>query len=155
MRQYAGADWLEKTWSYRKPRKLTAFARLVADIIGAVWKGIYHLDYGKTLRENFEFDERMVQLILPRTISTYDFSDLTELVILCSAYSVRLEICPHNFNYLKLYFHRRQPPRRNDSVSERHPNIAQVCRRMEIKPSKFYKLPEPEKIDAPAEKAPV
>lgn len=155
MKQYAGADWLDKLRQRINLPPLTPLGRVVTEILGAVYRGIYHLDSGEKLRKKFVDHGYYVEVILPRSMSTYDFSELTELVILCHAYSVRLEICPHTFRDLKLMFHQRKPPQPKDEVHMRHPSLSAVLKRMEIKPSKFYKLPEPEKIDAPAEKAPV
>lgn len=152
MREYAGADWLEQMRKNRGGyQPLTPFARLVADILGAVYRGIYHIDSGQTLRENFVDDGSVngVFVTLHRSPSTYDFSELTELVILCHAYSVRLEISARTVGYLQFRFHRRQPPKDDDQLWQRHPNIMQACERIGIDPTKFYKLPEKENAAEP------
>jgi len=150
MREYAGADWLEQMRKNRGYQPLTTFGRLVAEILGAVYRGIYHIDSGQTLRDNFIDDGIVngVSVTMHRTPSTYDFSELTELVILCHAYSVRLEISARTVGYLTFRFHRRQPPKEGDQLWQRHPSLAQACERLQIDPAKFYCLPKAKNDDA-------
>jgi hypothetical protein len=57
------------------------------------------------------------------TLSTYDFSLLTRMVLLCHDRCVRGEIMPSGPGRLKFAFHKRQ---RDGRMFERHPTIEEV-----------------------------
>lgn len=112
--QFAGAEWLKKAY----PKKeVSPLGLKVADILGFVFKGLYHLG---NLPKIEWADPYSIVVPLRRSLSTYDFSDLSQLVIVCHDECVRLEISAHTFQHLKLMFHQRQ---REGGINERHPTI--------------------------------
>ncbi|MCK5344001.1 MAG: hypothetical protein KAR20_11385 [Candidatus Heimdallarchaeota archaeon] len=60
------------------------------------------------------------------SFSTYDFSHLTEMVLLCHERCIRGEILPSGPGRLKLVFHKRHA--REGRMSERHPTIEEVLK---------------------------
>lgn len=118
--EYAGHDWVEASLKI----ELTVFQKRVADIIGFVWRGIYHLP-AKRLRAAFEIPPAWdgVELLVFDELSTWDFNKLTELVVLCHDQCIRLSVGPANPRYLRLLFH---PREREGSTSQRHPTIEQA-----------------------------
>jgi hypothetical protein len=56
-------------------------------------------------------------------VSTYDFANLTALVLLAHKFFVRVEIEPVSFKYLRVICHQRQPKVEGDKSSERHPSL--------------------------------
>ena len=85
--KYRGAGWLV---SAHLKRPLTAFERLVADMIGQVERGIYHLSGRELKLSRWEGDR--VHLVLFQDLSTYDGIDLAEYVGLCHLFAVRMDI---------------------------------------------------------------
>lgn len=113
---YRGADWLKMQLSY-KGRTPSSFGEQLADLLGNLFKGIYHIDE-YVLRKSVKWeDDQFIQMPLGRELSTWDSSDLTELVLRCHAEGIRLEIttCRYSVKYdgrswkqtgLLLKFHR-------------------------------------------------
>lgn len=115
---FAGADWLEQ-----QGKELSDHGRRVADIVGAVYRGIYHIER-PVLRADWS-DPLMVELVLPGELATFDFPHLTELLVLCHDACIRLSISPYMRN-LRLMFHPRQG--RTGRMSKRHPTIEDATR---------------------------
>jgi hypothetical protein len=111
--KYAGADWLTKSYPNLKPSPL---GLKVADILGLVWNGLYHMDTKKVKWEN----PYCIEVNIFEPLSTFDWNALTELVILCHDQMIRFTVQPCNMRYIKLLFHQRQ---REGSFCERHPTI--------------------------------
>lgn len=55
--------------------------------------------------------------------STYDFNQLTRLVLMAHEKAIRVSIAPHTFNSVKLIIHKRQREGRYD---QKHPTIEQA-----------------------------
>lgn len=117
--QHSGADWLASALHV----ELTPLARKVADILGIVWRGIYHIDQ-KDLGAGNWTDPYFVTVRIYGDLSTYDFSRLTELVVLCHDGAIRLDISPRGMRHLELMFHQRE---REGSPSQRHPTLEQAA----------------------------
>lgn len=115
MDKYSGADWIEKSLK----QELSPLGREVADILGQVWRGIYHLE--KQIRKVDWANTFWITINIYGDLSTYDFSRLTELVVLCHDRMLRLEISPCNFRYLTLIFHQRM--NRDGMIGERMPTM--------------------------------
>lgn len=114
--QWAGADWLERSLKVQ----LSPLGRKVGDILGIVFRGIYHLR-DRDLRATEWGCDWCIQIRLPRDLATWDGWELTALVVLCHDGGIRLEISAHTFNHLKLMFHQRES--REGGMSERLPSI--------------------------------
>ena len=113
---YAGADWIEASLK----RECSPFGRLVADLLGVVFVGIYHLDDRALLRADWA-NHRRIELTIGWTdLATYDGARLTQLVILAHDAAVRFSIAPCNPRYLRLIFH---PRSRGGDMAARHATI--------------------------------
>ena len=113
-------DWLFARVAW--VRKL----RDVANILGIVWSGIYHIDTND-LRKVEWTNDRFMSLRIYGELATWDFSQLTHLVVLCHDHCVRLSISGRAKNYLELMFHRRQ---RDGGVAQRHPTMEEAILRI-------------------------
>lgn len=114
----------------RKPRKdtekgygaapdtLTPMQRKVFDILGMVGGGIYNAP--------IVWDAIVWRwgdgIAIPwrGSMSTFDFRELSMLVLLCHEARIRCEIRPHGFHYLMLTFFQKS---HEGSMAARHPNI--------------------------------
>jgi hypothetical protein len=93
--RYAGADWIAANYKLNgEPLPLSPLGRKVAEIVGAVVRGIYHIEqYTADVDwSNERFIEIRTHNSFLANISTYDCSALTELVVLCHDAAIRLEI---------------------------------------------------------------
>lgn len=101
--RFCGADWLEPALK-RRGKTISPFGRRVADILGQVVQGIYHIeeealaadwsrDYCVTLKVRGGYLGR---------VCTWDGNLMTILVVACHDAAVRLDIGPANIGY-KLY----------------------------------------------------
>ena len=116
--KYAGADWLMKSYPGLKPSPL---GLKVADILGMVWNGLYHID-PRIIKKTLWDDPYCISVNIMQSLSTCDFNELTELVILCHDETIRLNISP-SMRYIRLLFHQRT---REGSFVERHPTIEEA-----------------------------
>ncbi len=116
---YAGKEWLAESLGITE---LSPLGEKVADLLGDWKAGIYHLDQGAMKRVEWK-DPRWMSIVLHGSLSTFDFDDLTRLVILCHARCVRLEIRPCTPRYLRFCFQERQ---RAGNYYERHPTMEQA-----------------------------
>lgn len=122
MTKYAGADWIENLLKHRKPDvKLSRLGRDVADFLGELYYGIYHLDPKALSKAEWNADHTMSVVIGWRADwSTYDFDYLTRLVFLAHHMCLRVELKPVAPNHMRVYFSRRQ---RGGRFHERHPDL--------------------------------
>ncbi len=144
---YAGAEWLEgtKRWikgsrklgtkGHYEPIALSELGALVADILGFVYRGVYHIS-DDVLRPSVKWDDDyVIQVKLYRDLATWDRNDLTELVILCHDCRVRLSlgIAPR---MIELTFDARSS---EGGISQGHPTIEEaiesVRARVELVPA--------------------
>ena len=120
MAGYAGADWVEKSYG----KKCSPLGRKVADILGNVYLGIYHMHDMDPIgfeRIDWEDDHHIVvQIAENGGLATADMPRLTNLVIACHDAAVRCEISPFSQKRLELMFHQRK---RTGGMGERHPTI--------------------------------
>lgn len=118
-KKYAGADHQEWRWQ-RDGITPSPFGRQVADILGQVWRGIYHMDDRAIERADWA-NKHSIRVNIYGSLDTYDFDYLTRLVILCHDHCIRLEIIPSGPRGLGLCFSARTC--RRGSVSRRHPTM--------------------------------
>ena len=98
--RFAGSDWLKEAGVKTSP-----LGTDVADIVGQVWRGIYHLpDISK---RNWSAKSE-IKLPVRGSLATFDGAKLTELVVLCHDSCIRMEIAPCNGRCLYLSFTRRE-----------------------------------------------
>ncbi len=119
--KYAGADWVEL--SLKVP--MSPFGKKVADILGQVWRGIYHLHQGSTNLCKVDWtDDRYIRITVTGELATFDSQHLTELVLAAHDSCVRVSVGACNMQRLHLYFSRRTA--RKGDLYSRHPTIEQA-----------------------------
>lgn len=117
--KHAGADWVES--ALRKP--LSPFGRQVADLLGYLYAGIYHIEHA-VQKVDWSNDRYIVLKIgTEASLATWDFNYLTTLVLLCHRMAIRCEVSPCNPQKITLHFHKRQ---RTGGMAERHPTIEEA-----------------------------
>ncbi len=98
--KYQGAEWIER----QKLGPLSELGQTVADILGYVFRGIYHIEF-RYLKE-VEWDKLETMTIrLRRGLATHDGNELTELVLLAHLTGVRISINPRSNWTYTLRFH--------------------------------------------------
>ena len=95
---------------------ISPLGREVADILGQVWRGLYHLNVNKVKWT----DKYNISVNIAEGLATWDHARLTALVILYHDRCIRLEIEPCNSRYIKLRFSQRK---RIGDMNEKHPTI--------------------------------
>jgi hypothetical protein len=143
LQTYSGSKWLERSCKV----KCSPLGRRVADILGYVWRGLYHLRDGspKHLAAINWADEHVIEAHLYTCgVGTFDGSEMTELVILCHALCIRLEINKSmKQGCLRFFFTQRIPPgdpedKQRPYLHEIQPTLGFVLARMGIEPNKYY-----------------
>lgn len=103
------------------PETLTPLQRKVFDILGMVGGGIYNAPIA--------WDAIVWRwgggIAIPwrGSMSTFDFRELSMLVLLCHEARIRCEVRPHGFHHLLLTFFQRG---HDGSMAVRHPNIEEA-----------------------------
>lgn len=129
MPDFSGADWIEKEMYHGdKEFKISPLGRNVADFLGELFCGIYHLDLGALNRVEWGNTYFINISIGWKTWSTYDFDLLTRLVFLSHRMALRVELQPTRNQYIRLLFHQRK---RSGGFSERMPTLAQAVKQFE------------------------
>lgn len=116
---YAGSEWISanaKTGS----RPLSALGINVADALGFVYRGIYHLPMGVLVSADWS-NGRTVAVSVPADLCTWDGNELTRLVVVCHDLMLRMEVSPVGPYYLRLTFFQRRT--RVGSIVDRLPTI--------------------------------
>ncbi len=116
---YQGARWVE---AQGKP--MSELGRQVAEVLGAVYQGIYHVSH-EVGRTDWSRPDVVEVVLAEYEVATFDAEHLSRLVILCHDACVRLAIRPCMRN-LRLVFTRR---RRDGCTVERHPTIEEAIER--------------------------
>lgn len=119
-------EWLEGQLTHARPGcRISPFGKTVAQIIGTTWKGIYHLPQSSYLHPRTQWDhDGFIELIIPdQGIATWDFNQLTTLVVLCHDYCIRMQLDNAGMRHLKLRFHKRA---REGGVGTRHPTMEEA-----------------------------
>lgn len=116
MTKYAGADWIKKDLQV----DMSPLGEAVADLLGDVWYGIYHLDERSLSRVDWG-DGFCIRYTLRGSLATWDFNHLTTLVVLSHDRLIRFSIEGVGPDYIRLMFHQRET--RKGSTMERLPTI--------------------------------
>lgn len=125
---YAGADWLARQLE-RHGRKMSPFGEAVADLLGDLYQGIYHISR-EVQRASVAWDAPHYISVTVRgsDFASYDNSRLTLLVLLCHDRCIRCEVDGASWRYLRLAFSRRT--RDGAEGWQRHPTIEDQISRL-------------------------
>jgi hypothetical protein len=127
--KYSGADWLEVQRKYWKNQSepISQLGREVADILGQVEAGIYHMDDGALSRVNWSCEHAISIVIRDGPgLATHDGCVLADLVLLCFMMNIRLNIEAAAHGYLRLTFIRIG---KWGYYRDNHPNLDEAIRR--------------------------
>jgi len=118
------AGWVER--EIKKP--LSPFAQRVANILGIVGGGIYNCPIN-VAKINWG-DPVAIQVVWSyRTMATWDFRELSALVVYCCQARIRCEIEACAPKRLRLTFHQRKPA---ESRAAHHPDIDEMVDRLRL-----------------------
>jgi hypothetical protein len=121
--QYAGSEWIKKNVT----TDTSELGRDVADFLGDLFKGIYHLNL-TSLRKVAWNNPYFIRVTINQGLATYDFDELTRIVVLSHDRKIRVSVEPLARSYLSLLFHKRIT--REGSIMERMPflddHVAQI-----------------------------
>jgi len=115
--RYAGSDWLVAS---QKVAKISPLGIKVADLLGEVYKGLYHIPTSLLRKVHWE-DEDFISVSVMDGLSSWDDDKLTKLIVLGHDMMIRVEIvscCP---NYLKLLMSKRDE--RDGSIMTGYPTM--------------------------------
>lgn len=125
--EYQGAAWIERqSWG-----EVSELGRTVADILGYVFRGIYHVNYLYLSEVEWSNPEFMT-IRMRRELATHDGNDLTELVLLAHLTGVRVALVPKSNVTYTLKFH---APGSFLLMGD-HPTLDQVIARLGWKPAR-------------------
>ena len=118
---YAGSEWVEGFLSNVKPEvKMSELGLAVADFLGELYLGIYHLRESSLERVDWSNQHHIVITIGHKDWSTVDFNTLTRLVFLAHHMAIRVELVPVANGYMRVLFHQRN---RDGDLYHRHPTL--------------------------------
>jgi hypothetical protein len=115
--KYAGADWLIEN-GYVEERRISPLGRAVADLLGDVFLGLYHLP-SKQLEKVAWHSTNYMFIQIEGELATFDGDELTRLVFLGHDRMVRIAIGGVGPRYMRVAFSLRTI--REGSVFERMP----------------------------------
>ena len=118
-RKHAGAEWVA---SSLRVADMSPLGVEVADLLGDVYDGIYHIQ-GRALGKVDWSNPYCIVLVMPAigALATYDSNRLTRLVVLSHDRMIRVSIEPCNPTHLRLMFHKRHT--REGCMGERMPTL--------------------------------
>lgn len=119
---YQGANWVQATL---KPKEMSELGRRVADLLGDLFQGIYHLDNKNLKKVDWGNDHHIEFALGWRSLATYDDSYLTLLVLLAHQRAIRVQISAQSYHYLSLIFHQRESGMQHE-WHKRHPTIEEA-----------------------------
>ena len=105
---YAGAGWLLQNFKYSNPDKVVSeFGCEVANLLGDLFAGIYHMDAGALERTDWSCTWRISVTVRDNgQFGTHDFNSLTRLVFLAHEQGIKATIEAASSRYLRLTFHK-------------------------------------------------
>lgn len=118
--RHSGAEWIKAT--YCKDVEMSPLGVQVADLLGYLYAGIYHLNRTSLSKVDWT-NPTHIQVTVYGGLATYDGQELTRLVFLAHAMCLRVEVDAAARNYLRLIFHPRQ---RDGGNWQRHPTLDQA-----------------------------
>lgn len=124
--KYSGSDWLQGTLDCMDRERLSDLGVTVADVLGQVYRGIYHIQKAVLHKRVDWSNPYYISVVIYGGLYSFDDSHLTELLVLCFDNLLRLEINPRSPRYLELQFHRRETREPDANLSKRLPSIDQM-----------------------------
>jgi hypothetical protein len=131
--KYSGADWIQKEIMTPYSRtighevEMSPLGRRVADLLGELFGGIYHLDHKALRRVDWSMDLFIKFNLGHHELATTDFNELTRLVFLAHHMSIRVSIEASAHDHLMLLFH----PRPRSGFTRRHPTLSEAVKSFE------------------------
>ncbi len=104
---------------------LNEFGERVANLLGDVWYGIYHLPEDHLAKVEWD-NPYCMTLSIRDELATFDDAKLTNLVILAHEYSLRVAVRPKSQQTIELIFHPRE--RGAKEFTKRHPSIEEAVK---------------------------
>ncbi len=103
---HAGAEWMARQLKYARPEmQMSDFGRRVANLLGEVFFGIYHLNHTELYRADWS-NEKWIEISVGwKPLATYDFNELTRLVFLAHEMQIRVELDASTHKYMRYRFH--------------------------------------------------
>jgi len=101
---YAGKEWICRNVT----PNMSPLGETVADFLGDVFGGIYHLDTRALRKVEWDNKHHILFILGWHSLATVDFGELTRIVVLAHDRALRVEISPHTFRHMKLLFHQRE-----------------------------------------------
>lgn len=127
--RYAGVEWLEKNiryWPKMKGKEISSLGRRSADLLGYVFRGIYHIS---AAAQKVDWSDQFnIKVVVLGGIATFDNSVLTRLVIAAHDACLRVEIeGVSSWGYLRLWISHRHG--RAGEFWQVHPTIEDAIER--------------------------
>ncbi len=113
---YSGHRWIQRQIGY----EMSDLGKEVADLLGDVYRGIYHLNYTSLYKVKWD-NPYCIEFTISGDLSTVDFNLLTIMVVLAHDSMIRVTLRGVGPGYIKAQFHKRT--KREGSMSERYPTI--------------------------------
>ena len=88
MQNYAGSDWVKSAFA---PETISPLGEAVADFLGDVFEGIYHLN-SKALQKVDWSNDTWIDFVFRGSLATIDNDHLTRIVVLAHQRMLRVEI---------------------------------------------------------------
>lgn len=127
MSEYAGSDWIKRRLPFVHPEmEMSNLGEKVADLLGELFCGIYHLDHKALYRVDWSNNSWIEFSLGWHELATVDFDELTRLVFLAHHFAIRVSISASTHKYLKIMFHQRQ---RGKEWSACHPTLDEAVSR--------------------------
>ena len=126
---YAGSEWIKSMFPYwykNQPMEMSPLGEKVAGLLGELFYGIYHLENSPLQKVEWDNNHHLA-ISIDRTLSTYDCSDLTRLVLLAHHMRIRVEVRPANFSHISLYFQNRSD--KPEDKYKYHPSIDEAVQK--------------------------
>ena len=121
MGDYSGSEWIQNNYKHSHPSMVMSdLGKHVADLLGELFYGIYHINQNSLDRVNWENQYHIEISIGWTSWSTFDFSNLTRLVFLAHHRAIRVDLSPCNFTHIELMFHQRS---RSKEIARGHPTL--------------------------------
>jgi hypothetical protein len=99
--KHSGADWMAKQDCFKSP---SAFGIKVADMLGQVYLGIYHISGSVTSKKVDWQNDSEISVTISSELATFDGPDLTFLIFCCIEADVSVEVSGAFKGYTKLRF---------------------------------------------------
>jgi hypothetical protein len=139
MTNHSGSEWIKTQLPYvNKDRKgiarnpngeMSPLGIAVADLLGVLFYGIYHLDHKALYRVDWQ-NKNFIEFSLGwKQLATADFDELTRLVFLAHHMAIRVAIEASTRKYLKLTFHQRN---RSGNSAQKHLTLDQAVNAFKV-----------------------